>query len=332
MLQIAVDAMGGDNAPEAVLEGVRLAREQDIDIVLVGNPDDLDADTLATYNLEDIELIEASQAIPMDAEPGSAVRTMKDSSLNRAAEAVRDGKASAIVSAGNTGATMAAALLKMGRIKGVARPAIATPFFVRKKDTPNIMLDCGANAEAQPEWLGQFAKMGVVYTRDAYGVKIPKVGLMSIGEEASKGSSLVKNSFEILSQKDWQKELGCEFIGNIEGRDLLVDSADVLVTDGFTGNVVLKTAEGVATEFFKSIVENFGSPGSKATDPFYEAMEPVFEGWNPNNTGGAVLLGVKGVCVIAHGSSNPTAILNAIVLARDSVANDNVQHLKDAIS
>lgn len=324
VLPIAVDAMGGDNAPEVVVEGAKLAVDEGIPLALVGNPDVL--------KVEGIEIIPASESIPMDAEPGLAVRTMKDSSLNRAAEAVRDGRFSAIVSAGNTGAFMAAALLKIGRIKGVTRPAIATPFPVLNQEAPNLMLDCGANAETQPEWLAQFARMGVVHIRDTYGVEKPKVGLMSIGEEASKGSSMVKIAFDLLNQKSWQKELKCEFVGNIEGRDLLQDTVNVIVTDGFTGNVILKTAEGVALQLFKGIAEKFGNPGNEKTDPFYEAMEPVLNKWNPHNTGGAVLLGIKGVCVIAHGSASPKAIKNAIVLAHSLVSRDTIEHLKTAIS
>ena len=324
MLPIVIDAMGGDNAPSAIIEGAKLAIQQGIPLTLVGNTDVM-SDT------EGIEIIHAEEVIPMDAEPGSAVRKMKDSSLNRAAEAVRDKKASAIVSAGNTGAVMAASLLKMGRIKGVARPAIAIPFPVLNKETPNLMLDCGANAETQPEWLATFAKMGVIYLRDIYGVKIPRVGLMSIGEEASKGSSMVKVAFDMLSKKAWQKDIACEFIGNIEGRDLMSESVDVLVTDGFTGNIILKTAEGVVKELFKGIVDHFGEPGSEATDPFYKAVDPILQKWNPNNTGGAVLLGVKGICVIAHGSSSPEAILHAIILANNLVSQNTVEHLRDVI-
>lgn len=316
--------MGGDNAPGVVIEGAKLASEQGIKVALVGNPDVLP--------VGDMEIIPASEVIAMDAEPGAAVRKMKDSSLNRAAEAVRDGRASAFVSAGNTGAIMAAALLKIGRIRGISRPAIATPFPVTNRKKPNLVLDCGANAESQPEWLEQFARMGVVHIRDTYGIESPKVGLMSIGEEASKGSSMIKKTFELLNQKSWQKELKCNFVGNIEGKDLLQDTVNVIVTDGFTGNVMLKTAEGVATELFKAIVENFGSPGSETTDPFYESMNPVFEKWNPHNTGGAVLLGVKGVTIIAHGSSSPRAIQNAIVLANDLVNKNTIDHLKSAVS
>ena len=188
--------MGGDNAPDAIVEGARRAVDElGVPVVLVGKPGEM-GDT------GDLPIIEASEVIAMDAEPGSSVRKMKDSSLVRAAEAVRDGNASAMVSAGNTGATMASALLRMGRIKGIQRPAIATPIPV-PGSTPTTLLDAGANAECKPEWLVEFAQMGGVYARDRFGIERPKVGLLSIGEEAGKGSPFVKECFELLSDPAW---------------------------------------------------------------------------------------------------------------------------------
>src|SRR4051812_3426967 len=183
--------MGGDKAPDEIVEGARRAvNEKNVPVVLVGPPDQLGTD-------HGLEVLPASQVIAMDADPASSVRTMKDSSLVRAAEAVRDGKASAMISAGNTGATMASALLRMGRIKGVKRPAIATPIPV-PGGTPTILLDAGANSECQAEWLVQFAQMGAVLARERYGIERPKVGLLSIGEEAGKGNSLVKETYALL--------------------------------------------------------------------------------------------------------------------------------------
>ena len=240
MLPIAVDAMGGDNAPDAIVEGARRAVDElGVPVVLVGKPGEM-GDT------GDLPVIEASEVIAMDAEPGSSVRKMKDSSLVRAAEAVRDGNASAMVSAGNTGATMASALLRMGRIKGIQRPAIATPIPV-PGSTPTTLLDAGANAECKPEWLVEFAQMGGVYARDRFGIERPKVGLLSIGEEAGKGSPFVKECFELLSDPAWAAATDCEWIGNVEGRDVMTNEADVIVTDGFTGNVTLKTLEGAVS-------------------------------------------------------------------------------------
>src|SRR3954469_4400614 len=207
MLPVAIDAMGGDKAPDQIVAGAhRAVAELGVDVLLVGRPEVLGP--LAG----DLEVLPASEVIAMDADPGSSVRRMKDSSLVRAAEAVRDGKASAMVSAGNTGATMAAALLRMGRIKGVSRPAIATPIPV-PGGTPTVLLDAGANAECQPQWLVQFAQMGAVFARERYGTARPKVGLLSIGEESTKGNPLVKETYPLLAAAD----LAGEFVGNVEG-------------------------------------------------------------------------------------------------------------------
>src|SRR5262249_10747113 len=196
-----------DRAAGASVEGAqRAVAELGVPIVLVGRPDDL------AELRGDLEVIEASEVIAMDADAGKSVRRMKDSSLVRAAEAVRDGKASAMVSAGNTGATMASALFRMGRIKGVARPAIVTPIPVPGSDRPTMLRDAGANAECQPDWLVQFAQMGAVYARDRFGIEAPTVGLLSIGEESSKGNPLVKETHELLAAGDWVGETGAVFV------------------------------------------------------------------------------------------------------------------------
>jgi glycerol-3-phosphate acyltransferase PlsX len=258
---------------------------------------------------------------------------MKDSSMVRAAEAVRDGTACAMVGAGNTGATMASALLRMGRIRGVARPAIATPLPVPGASKPNVLLDSGANAECTADMLLQFAEMGAIYARDRFGVECPRVGLLSIGEEAGKGSPLVKEAFALLDQPEWQERTGGAFIGNVEGRDLLGDDADVIVTDGFTGNVALKTAEGTARKIVSALLGAFDSSdeareGARLLAP---ALLPLYETLDPESVGGAVLLGIKGVCLISHGSSGPKAIDNAIRAAAELVVNDHVGHLRDAV-
>ncbi len=325
-LPVAVDAMGGDDAPEAIVAGARLAVEAGIAVTLVGQPE-------ALADVDDFPVIAASEVIPMDADGGRSVRTMKDSSLVRAAEAVRDGAAAAMVSAGNTGATMASALLRMGRIKGVSRPAIATPLPVVGSPRPNVLLDAGANAECTPEMLLQFAEMGAIYARDRFGIEAPRVGLLSIGEEAGKGTPLVKETFALLEDDDWQRRSQARFIGNVEGRDLLVDGADVIVTDGFTGNVALKTAEGAARTIVKALLEAFDSSdeareGARLLAP---ALLPLYETLDPDTVGGALLLGVRGVCVISHGSSGPKAIDNAIKVAAELVAIDHVAHLENAV-
>jgi glycerol-3-phosphate acyltransferase PlsX len=272
MLTIAVDAMGGDFAPSQIVAGALQAAELGIPVVLVG-PEDLEG-------RGNLELIVASEVIEMDDDPAYGVRRKKDSTLVRAAEAVRDGKASAMISAGNTGATMASALLRMGRIKNVNRPAIATTIPV-PGGRPTVLLDAGANAEVVAEWLVQFAIMGSVYSHHRYGVENPRVGLLSIGEEPGKGDSLRKEAFELLSNAS-----GINFIGNVEGRDVMSDNVDVVVTDGFTGNVVLKTCEG----FFYNLLKR----GIK---------DDYLDRFNFTNYGGSPILGINKPVIIGHGIS-----------------------------
>ena len=305
MLPVAVDAMGGDRSPGEILAGAHAAAAQGIPVVLVG-PDGLDG-------CGDLPLITASEVIAMDDDPAQGVRRKKDSTLVRAAEAVRDGKACAMVSAGNTGATMASALLRMGRIRGVNRPAIATPIPVPGHQ-PNLLLDAGANAEVQAEWLVQFAQMGSIYAKHRFDIAAPKVGLLSIGEEPGKGDSLRKEAFGLLSEAK-----GIEFIGNVEGRDLMKKTADVVVTDGFTGNVALKTLEGGLKVLFNALLEAFGSKPEykEPADALLPALLPLHAQMSPDTYGGAVLLGVDGICIISHGSSGSTAMLNAITLGHE---------------
>lgn len=327
MLPIAVDANGGDKSPGDIVAGARRAREElDVDIVLVGTPDVADL-------AGDLPLIEASEVIAMDADPGSSVRRMKDSTLVRAAEAVRDGQASAMISAGNTGATMASALLRMGRIKGAKRPAIAAPLPV-PSGGHTVMLDAGANAECQPEWLVQFAQMGAAYATARYEIDGPRVGLLSIGEEPGKGDTLRKETYELLVADGVFDASGGTFIGNVEGRDILTDDVDVVVTDGFTGNVALKSLEGGMKALVNRLLEAFGAndEAKAAADVLMPELLPLYASLDPENTGGAMLLGVDGVCIISHGSSGETAVVNAVRVARDMVVGDVVAALARAIA
>lgn len=321
MLPIAVDAVGGDNAPSEVLIGARVAAEKlDIPVLLVG-PEEV----VAASGLPHVV---ASEIIAMGDDGAQGVRRKKDSSLVRAAEAVRDGRASGMVSAGNTGATMASALLRMGRIRGVSRPAIAAPLPV-PGETPTVLLDAGANAECQPEWLVQFAQMGTVFSRQRFGLASPRVGLLSIGEEASKGSSFVKEVHHLLDGAP-----GVNFIGNIEGHDVATDLVDVVVTDGFSGNVVLKTLEGGLEVIVGVIRAGLASTAETraAADVLAPVLEPLFDYMGPEATGGAVLLGVEGVCIISHGRSSARAVTNAIALAAEMVRGDIVGGLRSAIA
>lgn len=321
MLPIALDAMGGDKAPEEIVAGAhRAVEELGVQVTLVGQPEVLEP------LRGDLEVIPASEVIGMSDDPGSSVRRRKDSSLVRAAEAVRDGKASAMISAGNTGATMASALLRMGRITGVSRPAIATPIPVLGS-TPTILLDAGANAEVQPEWLVQFAQMGAVYARHRFGLSAPRVGLLSIGEEAGKGDPLRKEAFGLLRDAP-----GIDFVGNVEGRDIMTEDVDVVVTDGFTGNVVLKAMEGSVRAIVKALLAAITTdeyrPHAEALMP---ALTPLYVTLDPDTYGGAVLLGVDGVCVISHGSSSATAMLNGIKVADEMARGGLVEELRQAV-
>ncbi len=313
--------MGGDRAPGEILAGAHAAAAMGYPVVLVG-PAGLDG-------LAGLPLIPASEVIAMDEDPAGGVRRKKDSTLVRCAEAVRDARACAMVSAGNTGATMASALLRIGRIKGVSRPAIAAPIPIPGQDVPNILLDAGANAEVQPEWLVQFAQMGTVYHRLRFGTAAPKVGLMSIGEEPGKGDTLRKLAYELLAAAP-----GITFVGNVEGRDMMTKTADVVVTDGFTGNVILKTLEGGIKSVMKGLLAAFGStPETKAhADALLPALLPLNTQLSPDTYGGAMLLGVDGVCIITHGSSNARAMTNAITLGHDMAERGMVDQIRAAIA
>jgi phosphate acyltransferase len=309
-LPVAVDAMGGDRAPGEIVAGARQVAEQTgIKVVLVGRPGEM-GDT------GDLPVVPASEVIGMDDDPGQGVRRMKDSSVVRAAEAVRDGKAMAMVSAGNTGAAMAAALLRMGRLPSVIRPAIATPIPNPGGPWPTVLLDAGANAECTAPMLVQFAQMGAAFARKRYDVNQPRVALLSIGEEKSKGSPLEKETHSLLAEGAGGK--GFDFVGNVEGRDFFEGIADVIVTDGFTGNVALKTLEGSMRFLIGALTGILSLPELKeAADALYPHLLPLAGELDPENTGGAMLLGVNGVCVISHGSSSSVAIVNAVTVAHD---------------
>jgi glycerol-3-phosphate acyltransferase PlsX len=321
MLPVAVDAMGGDKAPGEIVTGaLRAAEELGIEVALVG-PEDLDTKGLPR--------IAASEVIEMGEDPAGGVRRKKDATLVRAAEAVRDGTASAMVSAGNTGATMASALLRMGRIKGVSRPAIATVLPVPGSTRATVLLDAGANAECQPEWLVQFAKMGSVFARHRFGLDAPRVGLLSIGEENTKGNTLVKETHALLEAAP-----GVTFIGNVEGRDILTDDVDIVVTDGFSGNVVLKSLEGALPAIMGAVEQALTATDDLATrfEPMRPALDALYESLEPESFGGAMLLGVRGVCIISHGSSSAKAVFNAINMAREMVVEDVVTELRAAVT
>jgi len=306
-LPIALDAMGGDFAPGEIIAGARRAVDElGLAVTLVGVPE-LMGDPLG------LPVFACTEVIAMDDDPANSVRKKKDSSLVRCAELVRDGHAAAMVSAGNTGATMASALLRMGRLPGVVRPCIVTP-IPNPGANPTALVDAGANAECSAEMLVQFALMGAAFVTARFGVVSPKVGLLSIGEESTKGTPLVKETHELLAQHE-----RVDFLGNVEGRDLLPSHADVVVTDGFTGNVALKTHEGALKFIFSTVLEVIGTNEQTraAGDALFPFLLPLASELNPDHHGGAMLLGLNGICVISHGSSSATAIMNALRVAAE---------------
>ncbi len=317
-LPVAVDAMGGDHAPEAAVQGALTAASEGIEIVLVGR-----RDAIVAAGGGDLGIIDASEIIEMSEEPGRAVRTKKDSSIVRAVTALREGEASAVVSAGNTGAVAAAALLRLRRLSGVARPAIAAAFGVPGTGTVRVLLDAGAMADCNPQWLHQFARLGAAYSRIRFGVSAPRVGLLSIGEEPEKGNLLVKETHRLLAA-----DTEIDFFGNIEGRDIFDGPVDVIVTDGFTGNVLLKSLEGTASFFVRLVLERLSEGGPEGAAAL-RLLAPLADEVSPDAIGGAMLLGVRGLCVIAHGSSSPLAITSAIRVAHRMVEADLLGELAD---
>ncbi len=312
---IALDAMGSDRAPKPEIEGaIQAARQHGAHVVLVG-PEDVIRAELARYPaVRDlpIEVAHASEVITMEDKAVQAVRAKRDSSLRVGLRMVRDGEAAGFVTAGNTGATMATAKMVLGAIPGVDRPALAAVFPTAVR-TVVILLDVGANVDCKPHNLEQFAVMGEIYFRSMFGMRRPRVGLLSIGEEESKGNELTREAFQLLRQ------LPLNFIGNVEGRDLYSGAVDVMVTDGFVGNVALKTSEGVVNLVRATLRETLKATITRQVGFLLSrsAFSDFKKRLDHTEYGGAPLLGVKGVCFITHGSSNANAIKNAIRVAAE---------------
>jgi len=299
--------MGGDRGPDEVVTGALVAAADGIVPVLYGP---------ASLDTGELEHVVAEQVIAMDDKPAEAVRAKPDSSLVAACRAVGEGRADAVVSAGNTGAMLAAGLLEIRRLQGVMRPAIAVPIPAR--DGPSVLLDCGANADARAEHLLQFAHMGAIFAEEILGIDNPEVRLLSIGEEPEKGNQLVLEAHGLLATSS------LNFGGNTESRDLLARAADVVVADGFTGNVALKALEGTIRTVIQGLREEitkttFGKLGGLLIRP---ASRRLRHRLDPDTYGGAYLLGLRGLVVIAHGNSSQTAIANAIRLAARGVEHD----------
>jgi glycerol-3-phosphate acyltransferase PlsX len=301
-IRVAVDAMGGDRAPQEIVAGALEAAADEIEPILFGRRDELEP--LA----EGLEVVHADDVVAMDEKPSDAAREKRGSSMFAASRAVGEGSAAAVVSAGNTGAMLAAGLLEIRRLPDVHRPAIAVP--LPAIGGTSILIDAGANADARPEHLLQFAHMGAVFAQEVLSIPEPSVALLSIGEEPDKGNRLVREAHPLLS------ESGVRFRGNIEGRDLLQHAADVVVCDGFTGNMALKLMEGTIKTLLDALrAEIAATPRGKLGGLLVRpAARRLRQRLDPDTYGGAYLLGLRGLVVIAHGSSSRTAIANAIRL------------------
>ena len=314
-VRIALDAMGGDHAPHEIVQGALLAVEEyPVEVILVGQEEVIKRE-LAGSHPKKIDIVDAREVVGMDDTALAPLRRKRNSSVRVAAELVADGKAGAFVSAGNTGATWTSARAVIGMIEGVSRPALAA--IVPSSNGHTLLLDVGANVDAKPNHLREFAVMGHFYAQMVFGIDAPRVGLLSIGEEEGKGNELTKETFRVL------KETGLNFIGNAEGRDVYNGNADVVVCDGFIGNVVLKASEALGEmiskllreEMTRSITRKAGALLAKGA--FADLKKRI----DYSEYGGAPLLGVKGGCIVCHGRSNAKAIKNAIRMARSFALN-----------
>lgn len=324
---VAVDGMGGDHAPGVVVDGaVAAVRELGVRILLTGRRAELEPLLAARGSKDGVEVVDAATTIAMDEHPANAVRQKRDSSLVVGVRLVREGRAQAFVSAGNTGAVMAAGLFELKRVRGVERPALAV--MIPTLTGGSLLVDVGANADCRPEHLAQFALMGSVYTERVFGVDRPRVGLISIGEEETKGNLLVQQTYPRL------RALPINFVGNIEGKDFPAGAVDVAVCDGFVGNVMLKLAEGMASAITGLIRQEIQA--SLVTRVAALGVLPAFRRARRRmdyaEYGGAPLLGLNGICIVAHGRSNARAIENAIRVAAQAVEHDVVRRIAEGIT
>lgn len=329
-MKIAVDAMGGDYAPREIVFGaVRAARKFDCEIVLVGDEEKIRhvLSREKDWKKLPITIRPTTQVIEMGEHPADAVRQKKDSSIVVATRMVKDGECDAVLSAGSTGAAVTAAQLILKRIKGIGRPTIATPMPTPKSLT--LLLDSGANVDSKPEHLVQSALMGSIYTEYVYGRKNPRVGLLNIGEEETKGNEQAKATYALLKQMHT-----INFCGNAEGRDVPKGNFDVVICDGFVGNVVLKFAEGLAktlVKLVKEAIEEGGLLPKLGAFLILPTLKKLGKRLDVTEFGGAPLLGVNGCCIICHGSSNAKSICSAIGVANDYVKGDVLTHIRDTL-
>lgn len=321
-VKIALDAMGGDHAPAEVVRGaIEAARSPAVEVVLVGDEHRI-REIPGSQNLP---IVHCTQVVEMDEQPALAYRKKKDSSIVVGLNLVKSGKASAFVSAGNTGAVMAASLFVLGRLNGADRPALGTVFPTRSGKA--FLLDVGANADCRPIHLFEFAIMGSIYMEKVFGLARPRVGILSIGEEAAKGNQLVQDSHRLL------RKSGLNFVGNVEGKDVPQGIADVVVTDGFTGNVAIKVSEGVSELLLGLVKEAVASRLRYKLAGFVlkPALKLAVKRLDYSEYGGAPLLGVDGVSIVAHGRSNAKAIASALRVAGQAVEGGLVEALKQGL-
>jgi phosphate acyltransferase len=322
--RIAVDAMGGDHAPREVVEGALLAAAEGQHIVLVG-----DRAQLAPFvrHADRVEIVDAPDCISMDESPSQALRRCDTTSLGIAVDLVRDGGADAVVSAGNSGAFLAIALIRLRTIEGIARPAIAA--VLPGKDGPIVLIDAGANVDCRPEWLVQFAIMGTAYAEGVLGISKPRVGIVSVGEERAKGNAQTIEAAALLDAAP------VNFVGNVEGKDILFNHADVVVTDGFVGNVILKVGEGAANLLGGATRDTLVHSnaivklGALLVKPALDKLKLRF---SYESYGGAPLLGVRGHCIVAHGRANRNAMRNAIRVASRAAHENVVGHIESVVA
>ncbi|MGL5797115.1 MAG: phosphate acyltransferase PlsX [Cetobacterium sp.] len=328
-MRIALDAMGGDFAPLEPVKGAveALAEIKDITVILVGQKEKIENELKKyTYDKNRIEIVDAREIIEMHDDPMVAVRSKKDSSMNRALELVKSGTADASVSSGNTGALISASQLKLRRVKGVLRPAITTIFPSKNRDI--VLMDVGANADCRAEFINQFATMGALYYEEMFNIKNPKVGLLNIGTEDGKGNEITRESFNLLKENK-----NINFIGNIESTEMMNGKVDVVVTDGFTGNMVLKTAEGTAKFIFSILKEEIsnsflGKIGAFLLMPILKRLKSRLDS---SEYGGALFLGINGISIKAHGNSRAKGIKNALKVANKFAEDKFIERLTEVM-
>ena len=329
-MKIVVDGMGGDRGTSEVLKGVNLALNEmpEIEIIIVGKKEIIEKEfSKYKHDKSRVTIVNADEVIEMTDEPVLAVKKKKNSSMNIALDIVKNGEGDAFVSAGNTGALISASQMKLRRIKGILRPAIATVFPAKEKNI--VLMDVGATADTKPEFINQFAIIGCKFAKEILHRKNPTVGLLNIGSEEGKGNELTRGAYELMKNNK-----NIIFVGNIESRDMMSGKIDVIVTDGFTGNMVLKTSEGIAKYIFECLKEEIQSSIFAKIGMFF--MLPVFKKMkkklDSSEYGGALFLGLNGISIKAHGNSDANGIKNAIRVAKEFAENRFVEKLKDTIS